>query len=154
MSTSMARQVQVFVGGAIAVIGSRALIWIPRSLIAQDGVYFVAGVLVGLGLPLGVAMLRGRPLALRVAEVYLLLGVVGMCALFVVSRLNILPPSAPQISWRSLPDLLIPLVLLVLLLWSRLQHNQEDVEPSAAPNGGPATQLGSSEVTDGPPSVS
>ena len=28
------------------------------------------------------------------------------------------------------------------------------VEPNAAPNGGPATQLGNSEVTAGPPSVS
>jgi hypothetical protein len=28
------------------------------------------------------------------------------------------------------------------------------VEPSAAPNGGPATQLGKSNVTEGPPSVS
>jgi hypothetical protein len=30
----------------------------------------------------------------------------------------------------------------------------KDAEPSAAPNGGPATQLGNSGVTEGPPSVS
>jgi len=30
----------------------------------------------------------------------------------------------------------------------------KEAEPSAAPNGGPATQLGNSGVTDGPPSVS
>jgi translation elongation factor EF-G len=29
-----------------------------------------------------------------------------------------------------------------------------NAEPSAAPNGGPATQLGNSRVTEGPPSVS
>jgi hypothetical protein len=31
---------------------------------------------------------------------------------------------------------------------------KKGVEPSAAPNGGPATQLGNSGVTEGPPSVS
>jgi hypothetical protein len=31
---------------------------------------------------------------------------------------------------------------------------QEIAEPSAAPNGGPATRLGNSGVTEGPPSVS
>ena len=30
----------------------------------------------------------------------------------------------------------------------------KNAEPSAAPNGGPATQLGNSDVTEGPPSVS
>jgi hypothetical protein len=32
--------------------------------------------------------------------------------------------------------------------------NTENAEPSASPNGGPATQLGNSGVTGGPPSVS
>jgi hypothetical protein len=31
---------------------------------------------------------------------------------------------------------------------------RQNVEPGAAPNGGPATQLGNSDVTEGPPSVS
>jgi hypothetical protein len=34
------------------------------------------------------------------------------------------------------------------------QELQKTTEPSAAPNGGPATPLGNSGVTDGPPSVS
>jgi hypothetical protein len=33
-------------------------------------------------------------------------------------------------------------------------HVQGIPEPGAAPNGGPATQLGKSGVTEGPPSVS
>ena len=33
-------------------------------------------------------------------------------------------------------------------------HKKKSAEPCAAPNGGPATQLGNSGVTDGPPSVS
>jgi hypothetical protein len=33
-------------------------------------------------------------------------------------------------------------------------HDEEWAEPDAPPNGGPATQLGNSGVTEGPPSVS
>ena len=39
-------------------------------------------------------------------------------------------------------------------LGERLQMIRENGEPGAAPNGGPATQSGNSEVTEGPPSVS
>ena len=33
-------------------------------------------------------------------------------------------------------------------------HGHETAQPSAPPNGGPATPPGNSEVTEGPPSVS
>jgi len=40
-------------------------------------------------------------------------------------------------------------------LWSRRERPRSGTaEPSAPPNGGPATQLGNSGVTEGPPSVS
>jgi hypothetical protein len=35
-----------------------------------------------------------------------------------------------------------------------LKRGSNDAEPNAAPNGGPATQLGNSNATEGPPSVS
>jgi hypothetical protein len=38
--------------------------------------------------------------------------------------------------------------------WLVLQKRHNGAEPGAAPNGGPATQLGNSNVTEGPPSVS
>jgi len=40
------------------------------------------------------------------------------------------------------------------LLMKHLAAKHEGVQPSAAPNGGPASQLGNSGVTEGPPSVS
>jgi hypothetical protein len=138
----------------MAVMGFRALFWIPHALVVRDSVYILAGIVVGLGLPLGVGILGGRPRVLRVAEVYLALGFLGMCALFGVSRLGGLPAGAPPVSWWALVDLTIPLVLLILLVWSRIQHGERNVEPGAAPNGGPATQLGNSDVAEGPPSVS
>lgn len=111
------------------MIGCRALIWIPRSLLVPDSVYLIAGIVVGLGLPLGIAILRGRELALRLAALYLLLGVLGICAAFAVSYLNVLPPKLPRMGVWSLPNLIIPLVLLVLLQWSRFCDNRGDVEP-------------------------
>lgn len=46
--------------------------------------------------------------------------------------------------------------LSIVLAVSRLRKLARDrnCEPDAAPNGGPATQLGNSNVTEGPPSVS
>jgi hypothetical protein len=130
----MNTRVQAFVGGAIAVIGFRALIWIPHGVAARDSVYILAGILVGFGLPLGVAILRGHPKALRLAEIYLALGVLGMCLAFVVSKLSILPASAPGLAWWSLSDLIAPVVLLVLLFWSKAQHGEENVAQVEAPN--------------------
>jgi predicted RNA-binding Zn-ribbon protein involved in translation (DUF1610 family) len=36
----------------------------------------------------------------------------------------------------------------------RTSRKKRTIEPTAPPNGGPATQLGNSEATEGPPSVS
>jgi hypothetical protein len=41
-----------------------------------------------------------------------------------------------------------------LLMALKGRRHREEVEPGAAPNGGPATSLGNSEVTERPPSVS
>jgi hypothetical protein len=37
---------------------------------------------------------------------------------------------------------------------SEVRQMRRTAEPNAAPNGGPATQLANSGVTEGPPSVS
>jgi hypothetical protein len=42
----------------------------------------------------------------------------------------------------------------VFLLFRFVKAVTRIVEPGTAPNGGPATQLGNSDVTEGPPSVS
>lgn len=63
-------------------------------------------------------------------------------------RLGRLPESRGTIrSWLASP------------VWREIMHEAERTltriaEPSAPPNGGPATQLGNSSVTEGPPSVS
>jgi hypothetical protein len=46
------------------------------------------------------------------------------------------------------------LLVIGYLSWAFRNPKRKDAEPGAAPNGGPATQLGNSGVTEGPPSVS
>lgn len=51
----------------------------------------------------------------------------------------------------------IPAMAVVVFYRRKLgqqKHSPKLAEPGAAPNGGPATQLGNSGVTEGPPSVS
>jgi hypothetical protein len=58
----------------------------------------------------------------------------------------------------------VSMVCLIILRWNRgerdalicklLRGKLQELEPGAAPNGGPATLLGNSGVTEGPPSVS
>lgn len=114
----------MFVAGALSIIGFRALVWLPHYVVSRDSVFVVGYVVIGMGLPLGVAMLVGSLRAIWIAEMYLLLGVVGMCAVLVVSACHILPPEAPHASWRSAPDLLVSLCLLALLLWTRFPRHE------------------------------
>ena len=44
--------------------------------------------------------------------------------------------------------------LIAALAWSACDLHRLRAEPGAAPNGGPATPIGDSGVTEGPPSVS
>ena len=126
MSIAKARRVQMFVAGALALMGFRALVWLPHYCSIRDSVLIIGCLVVGLGLPLGVAILVGSLRAVRLAEVYLWLGVIGMVATLVVFALHVLPADAPRTSWRSIPDLIIPLVLLALLVWSRFPRHEPD----------------------------
>jgi hypothetical protein len=120
------KRIQAFVAGALAIIGFRALVWAPHYFAARDSVYILGCLGDGLALPIGVAILVGSSRAIRLAEIYLLLEVVGLFALVVAFALHLLPPGAPNISWRSVPDLLVPLFLLSLLIRSRLLRHESD----------------------------
>ena len=58
-----------------------------------------------------------------------------------------------HLAWQ----LLFPVVFwsaAVLGVWSLVGCGSRQAQPGAAPNGGPATPIGSSGVSEGPPSVS
>jgi hypothetical protein len=65
----------------------------------------------------------------------------GACAMVIAGML--VPALAPWLARESIFE-----------FTAREPKNRNPAEPGAAPNGGPATQRGDSEVTEGPPSVS
>jgi hypothetical protein len=145
----MKTRLQAFIGGAIALIGLRALFWIPDGIVGGDSVYILAGALVGLGLPLGIAMLRERSRAARLAEIYLALQVLGMLIVFAISKSGKLSPSAPRSNWRSLSDVIVPAVLLLLLLCIRTGHGNKNVEQTR--RGGPGDDASIENRKSAPP---
>ena len=65
----------------------------------------------------------------------------GVCGMLIAGML--VPALCPWLARESIFE-----------FTAREPKNRNPVEPGAAPNAGPATPNGSSEVTDGPPSVS
>jgi hypothetical protein len=65
----------------------------------------------------------------------------GVCGMVIAGMLG--PGPAPWLARESIFE-----------FTGREPKNRNPAEPGAAPNGGPATPSGNSEVTDGPPSVS
>ncbi len=65
----------------------------------------------------------------------------GACGMLIAGML--VPALAPWLARESIFE-----------FTAREPKNRNPAEPGAAPNAGPATPSGSSEVTDGPPSVS
>lgn len=116
MNKLSARDIQLFVAGALALIGFRALIWLPYSVVGSGplmGLLVVRSLIMGLALPIGIVMLMGRAAATRVAQIYLWVTLtLGCVAVFV-------PDQAGRLSWGSAPEVLVALVLLGLILWSR-----------------------------------
>jgi hypothetical protein len=69
------------------------------------------------------------------------LAATGACAMLIAGMLA--PALAPWLARESLFE-----------FTAREPKNRKPAEPGTAPNDGPATPGGNSEVTDGPPSVS
>jgi hypothetical protein len=117
-----AQNIQVFVAGALALMGFQSLVWAPYYLIVSKDLVFVIGSLIsGLALWIGIAMLIGSERAIFWARIYLLLGILSAIAVPCLSAFSV--PGAPHLSWwRSASDLLTPAILLWLLIWSRSQR--------------------------------
>jgi hypothetical protein len=93
----------------------------------KDSILFLGCLITGLGSPLGIGILFGSQRALRLTRIYLGLGVIVVVASLLVSVLQLLPPTAPQVTWTSVPDLFIPLALFALLFWSTSPRFQNEV---------------------------
>jgi hypothetical protein len=135
MSKISTREVQVFVAGAFALWGFRALIWLPSDFLApvQNFMWFtrIAGaVVVGLALPLGVAIFVGNKRAILLTKMYL------WCVLVVgfIDMIGFLPlgSKALRVIAAVAPDMLVCIVLLWLLCSRRFrQPPNTALEPTA-----------------------
>jgi hypothetical protein len=129
MNKISAKSIQMFVAGALALMGFRSLVWVPYYLIVFKDLFFlISSIFSGLALWIGIAMLIGSGRAIFWARIYLLLGIVSAIAMPCLSAFSV--PGALHLSWwRSASELLTPVILFWLLAWSRSRHFRD--EPDA-----------------------
>ena len=126
MKKISARSIQMFVAGALALMGFHSLIWLPYYIVFSQSTALAGGsIFSGLELLIGVAMLAGSERAIFWARIYLLLGICGAIATICLSIFPILQ-KPPHLSWRSASDILTPAILFGLLAWSRSKHFRDE----------------------------
>lgn len=123
-----AADIQVFVGGALAVEGFRSVMaFLQYSVVTTDRLVWLPFAASALALPLGIAILLRRSLAFQFAVVYLgvvvALSCVALTTAIYISGTSILAYPVMRMIWRPLP---IPVLLLVLLGWSRSRRFAHD----------------------------
>jgi hypothetical protein len=123
------RDIQLFVGGAFALIGFRALVWLPSTLWSSpDAGRIISSVITILALPIGIGILFGRTQALRLAQLYLWLTIIAGCIViptfYYFSR-----SKGGRISRSLVSEMLVSTVLLGLIFWSRSRRIRH--EPDA-----------------------
>jgi hypothetical protein len=129
MSKLSSRDIQMFVAGAFAVAGFLDFYWLPYYIFAKPNTYesFSHGV-AALALPLGIGIFLDSARAMLLTQIYLWLEVIAACVAILLVRF--MPtPSPLHLSWRNGSDMIIKMVLLGLIIWSR--SNRFRHEPDA-----------------------
>lgn len=118
-----ARQIQIFVAGALALMGFHSLIWTPYYfIVAKDLVFAFGSILSGLALWIGTAVLIESERAIFWAWIYLLLGILSGIVAICLSVFPILPKPLPISWWRDASDTLTLVILFSMLAWSRSER--------------------------------
>src|SRR5690348_2069507 len=111
------RDIQLFVAGALGLMGFRVSIVLPYYFFASSpmlGGRIFSSLLTALALPIGIAILSGRQSAIVCAQIYLWVMIVSGCVAIAVYYFSI-PKQAGGILWRIVPELLVAAVLLALI---------------------------------------
>lgn len=128
MSKLSTRDIELFIAGALALIGFRALIWLPFFFSASTpmiGVRLISSLLTALALPIGIAILLGRASAILCAQIYLWVILVSGCVAIPVYD-HFIPENSGGFVRRSIPELLVAVALLVLIFWSRSRRSRNE----------------------------
>jgi hypothetical protein len=118
----------MFVAGVFALMGFYGAYWLPYYIFTRDTLQILSHLLIALALPLGIGVLLGSARALLFTQIYLWAEIIlGFIAIPVICF--IYPSEAVYMIWRSGPSILICLMLLGLLIWSRSKrfNNEPDV---------------------------
>jgi hypothetical protein len=127
MNKISAKSIQMFVAGALGLSGLQTLVWTPYYIIySKDSVFIIVSVISVFALLIGMAILLGNVRAVLWAQIYLWVELVSKAVLFTISASHVLSPRGPQFNWWSITDLLAPLILLMLLTWSRSKRLQNE----------------------------
>ncbi len=129
MNKLTAREVQVFAGGAFALSGLYAVLWLPYyTFSARDVSQIIAHIITALSLPLGIGILAGSARAMLLTQIYLWLIVITGCIGIPLLTLA-MPTQAAHFIWRHSPDFFASVILLSLLVWSHSKRFRN--EPGA-----------------------
>lgn len=113
----------MIVAGAFIFPAFQSLIWLPRTVVySRDAVFIFAAIVSCLALPLGIGILLGNARAIRWAEIFLWVCIVGSLANICLSvvRMVYVVSGPPHFSlYRSMSDFLMNSVMLWLFVWSR-----------------------------------
>jgi hypothetical protein len=135
-----ARDILVFVAGALALLGTRALLYLPYYYFdpahnppvhnaAWFGKLFYSSA-AGLDLPLGLAMLFGRRWAILLTQIWLWLSLAFVIFnTFFTAYIFKSSVVALIYIWSFTPDMVIAIVLLLLIHLSRSRKFQADRTP-------------------------
>jgi hypothetical protein len=117
-----ARDIRVYVAGALALAGFRALVSIPYSIaLSSDSAHIgravIGGLIVGLALPIGIGIFLRRWSALFWAQIYLWLKIIGGC-IAVPFFWYFYHDKIGRLVLLSVPEILVVAVLLGLMFWT------------------------------------
>jgi len=132
-----ARDIQVFVAGALALLGIRALFYLPYYFAAPVHNTALIGRLIfslsaGLDLPLGLAMFFGKRWAILLAQIWLCLSLAYSIFITFLILFHSGLSKALSYIWAVSPDSVICILLLLLIQLSRSKKFQVDRTPNTA----------------------
>jgi hypothetical protein len=126
-------QIQMFVAGALALMGFTGLFWMPYYLIHTEYLEAIlCSAMGGLALRIGIAMLCGNAQAAFWAKIYLFYCIFNAVAMISLHAFSVAGTQGYS-WWRSASELLHPAILLGLLFWSQSQRFHAKPESTLEP---------------------
>ena len=117
MNKISAKSIQIFIAGALALIGFHAIIRAPYFLANSNHIALASDIFECFGLLIGIAMLFGNARAIWWAQIFLLLGIGESFVPIFFSIFHVFSLRA-NLSFGSVANFLTPAILFGLLLWS------------------------------------